>query len=287
MYEKQEWIGGKTGTPATPERMNHLEEGIYENSQAINGQKSMESIIVEDIECKNIFDKNDVVNGYRFGSDGLLFADANYSATDYIAVKPNTTYIANWTLETRECICYYDSSFNFISRNVSVNPFTTPSNCKYIRASILTTNLNIAQIEKGDTATPYTPFKEFDNRPKLLWKNPAPSTTFATQDITLSSSDYNMLIWIFDTYVFSGLSESEMSLKGFGVRTSISNGTGTAFITRTITRNSDTSFTVGSGYNDGTVDENSLIPRVVYGFKTSQLSSISSVSTTSLEDEES
>lgn len=40
MYVKQEWENGRTGTPATAERMEHIEEGIYENSKAINGESS-------------------------------------------------------------------------------------------------------------------------------------------------------------------------------------------------------------------------------------------------------
>lgn len=109
---------------------------------------------------KNLFDANSLFTGYRIGSDGLLFAHDNYSATDFIPVNPNTNYIANWSVITLECICYYDETKTFISRNTSENPFTTPHNCKYIRASRLTTNTITAQIEQGSRATDYEEYIE-------------------------------------------------------------------------------------------------------------------------------
>lgn len=109
---------------------------------------------------KNLFNKNNLSIGYRLGSDGLLFADSSYSTSNFIPVKPNTTYSVNWAMETRECVCYYDENKTFISRNVSTNPFTTPENCKYIRTSRLSTEVNTAQIEQGSTATEYEEYKE-------------------------------------------------------------------------------------------------------------------------------
>ena len=85
-------------------------------------------------------------DGFRVGLDGNLFADTNYSTTDFIEVNPNTKYIANWELEATQCIGYYNSEKIFISRNTTDNAFTTPNNCKYIRASRLTSDKDIAKI---------------------------------------------------------------------------------------------------------------------------------------------
>ena len=85
-------------------------------------------------------------DGFRIGLDGNLFADETYSSTDFIEVKSNTKYIANWELEATQCIGYYTTEKTFISRNTTDNAFITPNNCKYIRASRLTENKNIAKI---------------------------------------------------------------------------------------------------------------------------------------------
>lgn len=85
-------------------------------------------------------------DGFRIGLDGNLFADETYSSTDFIEVKSNTKYIANWELEATQCIGYYTTEKTFISRNTTDNAFTTPENCKYIRASRLITDKDITKI---------------------------------------------------------------------------------------------------------------------------------------------
>lgn len=95
--------------------------------------------------AKNII-HNNWRDGFRIGLDGNLFADETYSSTDFIEVKSNTKYIANWELEATQCIGYYTTEKNFISRNTTDNAFTTPENCKYIRAARLISDKNIAKI---------------------------------------------------------------------------------------------------------------------------------------------
>lgn len=132
-----------------------VEEGLKVSAEQ---PKTKEKVWIQ--KGKNLFNTNNLVSGYRLGSDGMLFADTNYSTTDFILVKPNTTYIVNWTMEIRECVCYYDETGTFISRNVETNPFITPSNCKYIKASTLTSNIYTAQIEQGSTATEHEEYVE-------------------------------------------------------------------------------------------------------------------------------
>ena len=89
---------------------------------------------------------NNWTDGFRIGLDGNLFADETYSSTDFIEVKSNTKYIANWELEATQCIGYYTTEKTFISRNTTDNAFITPNNCKYIRASRLITDKDITKI---------------------------------------------------------------------------------------------------------------------------------------------
>lgn len=87
---------------------------------------------------ENMFDKNTATNGYYVShTTGLLVASGtNYYASDYIPVKPSTEY--NRTGGNR--MAFYDENKTFISGidNTSTYPFTTPSNCVYVRISVNT-----------------------------------------------------------------------------------------------------------------------------------------------------
>lgn len=153
----EEW---DTNTPLSAEVLNQLESNIEESAVIISKTQPTTREKVWIKKGKNILNKDTMIAGYRFGSDGLLFSDSSYSASDFIKVLPNTTYTCNWTLEIRECVCYYDKNGEFISRNVSDATFTTPANCKYIRTSRLTTQKDTAQVELGTTSTTYESFIE-------------------------------------------------------------------------------------------------------------------------------
>ncbi len=108
---------------------------------------------------KNLFDKNNVRQNYRFGSDGNYYNENGYYATEFIKVKPNTTYSTSWDITQTTCICTYDKNYNFIRRIQSNNKFTTSSEEEFIRASVRENQLSTAQIEQGNTKTSYEEHK--------------------------------------------------------------------------------------------------------------------------------
>ena len=112
------------------------------------------------VQNKNLFDKNNVIDGYRLGSDGKNFANSGYSVTDFIKVKPNTNFYRNRAITIMEAVCLYDKDKNFISRLQNGNAFTTTENTYYIKTDVENTYLNTTQLELGSTASPYTPHKE-------------------------------------------------------------------------------------------------------------------------------
>lgn len=133
---------------------------IKENAVAISSTQPTTEEKIWIKKGKNFFNKNRVFDGYRLDSAGSLFSHTGYSATDFIDVTANTNYVVNWSVQTMECICYYDETKTFISRNTSNSAFTTPANCKYIRASVESTKINTAQIELGSTSTSYEAYIE-------------------------------------------------------------------------------------------------------------------------------
>jgi len=110
---------------------------------------------------KNLFDKDNVRAGYRFGSDGNYFADAGHNATEFISVEPSTKYSTSWTMMWDEVVCTYDSTQTFVRRISSGSSFTTSSTEAYIRADVTDAHLSTAQIEKGNTATSYRPYFKY------------------------------------------------------------------------------------------------------------------------------
>lgn len=143
----------------TDENLNKMQQDIGTVVSATEPQGD-ERLKVWIKKGKNLFDKNNVINGYRLGSDGANFADANYSVSRYIPVNSNTKYTANWEIAVVQCICYYNENKEFISRNSTEKTFLTPSNCKYIKASRLTTDIGTTQIEQGESSTSYEAYIE-------------------------------------------------------------------------------------------------------------------------------
>lgn len=105
-----------------------------------------------------------------------------------------------------------------------------------------------------------------------LWENPSPTTEFASQDITLSSDDYDFLL-ILSRYKNNSprIADSIILPKGSNVFTSFADTVGTtaANIYRSITRVSDTSYTISDAYLNGAVSNVMLIPVTIYGLKKS------------------
>ena len=94
----------------------------------------------------------------------------------------------------------------------------------------------------------------------ILWTNPNPSTAIsANTSITLSSSDYDLILWVFRVSISNSQTDSDFSLKGYGVRHYIGN------VYRTITRNSDTSYTINA--SSDAAYNNAAVPLYAIGYK--------------------
>ncbi len=101
---------------------------------------------------------------------------------------------------------------------------------------------------------------------QILWTNPSPTSNFASQNITLSSSDYDMLLWIISTGTSNSQYISFYTIKGKGVYASwVYNST---FLAREINYSTDTQYAVGDNKTNGTTNNASTIPQYVIGYKT-------------------
>lgn len=113
-----------------------------------------------------------------------------------------------------------------------------------------------------------------------LWENPNPNASFANQTITLSSNDYDYLIWVWKNYVTNQYNDSTFCLKGYGVYLNLASdyniGSGNynvASYTRVVSRTTDTSFSVDNCYarygnsTSRPTSNSNIIPIAVYGSK--------------------
>lgn len=183
-------------TEVDEDNMNHIEQGIKDNDDKLQGTTSMGNIVVDSIRSKNMWTPLLLGNQYNCsvslsgdtytfsatGSDMFLGNILTTSGTAYtnasgllIAVKPNTDYTLSLSNSafSKNYITYYNSSKLSISyQKYESNSFTftTPNNCYYVSFRIGNENsvngntysTNI-QLELG-SATPYSPFQDLNNQ---------------------------------------------------------------------------------------------------------------------------
>jgi lysophospholipase L1-like esterase len=138
------------------------------------------AIVTEDktsfmILGKNLFNPSTITTGKMVDfNSGALASNTDHIASDYMAVTPNTVYVANKTFN----LAFYDSNKTFISPAYTshTGSFTTPSNCTFIRMSFSTfiSNPNLAsqvQVELGTVSTTYVSYGFFLNKNNISITN--------------------------------------------------------------------------------------------------------------------
>lgn len=110
----------------------------------------------------NLIDKNNLIEGYRIGTNGSLFKNDGYFSTDYIKVKSNTQYVVNYTVGLTTRMAFYGETYSVISMNDTTKTFLTPTNAKYIRLGITSANIETAMLNEGENELEYEPYVEDD-----------------------------------------------------------------------------------------------------------------------------
>ena len=178
------------------------------NDKLINNSEFLQS---EYDKTLNLFNKGIAESGSIKSSDGIVSGSTSTKHSDYIEIKPSTTYTNNMVggWGSSGGIAFYTSSKTFISGYNSYSnnytQFTTPNNAKYVRISYyidnsnpsLVTNESELMLVEG-TTLPSVYQQYYGNithqvniEPVLLWENPSPNTEFNnTNEITLNAN-YN------------------------------------------------------------------------------------------------
>lgn len=111
---------------------------------------------------KNKFDSTKVTwqDNSRIGAHGGIYESTGMSCSNIIKnpFLPGVKISCN-----ASCIAFYsnDKENSMISREYNKVNINVPSNAKYIRLEIKTTDKNTAQLEEGTVVTQYEPYKEY------------------------------------------------------------------------------------------------------------------------------
>jgi len=212
-----------TNTPRNATNLNKMDAGIKDNDDRIKenedkllGTKPMGSIVVDDINCKNLFNKNNVnkLNAY-FNESTQTITSNSSNRTLYIPCKPNTTYTITIPNTTGAYAIGYTSSLPALNTSVSgvsntLKTITTDANAKYLvmryfqtaQATITEQQaLDSIQIEVGSEATPYTPYKNFDSTIEKL--NVTSSYTLNVQGCFARGDEININLNVFNDSSYS------------------------------------------------------------------------------------
>lgn len=172
--------------------------------------------------------------------------------------------------EMTEATSFDDGDYTMIvqaNQNKKISKENMLSDIPTIQNNISTINNNIGNLTNLETSDKSSIVNSINSlTSKILWTNPSPTSNFASQNITLSSSDYDMLLWIFSTGTSNSQYISFYTIKGKGVYASwVYNST---FLAREINYSTDTQYAIGDNKTNGTTNNASTIPQYVIGYKT-------------------
>ena len=128
-----------TNTPRNAENLNKLNNVVISPAEPTTG----EEVWIQ--KGKNLV--NNIISGYGlYTVDGSLTASDAWFVTDFIEVKPNTSYTSSGFSTNYKA--FYDENHNFIS-GITEKTATTPSNAKYMRMNGLIAKSSNMEIEEG------------------------------------------------------------------------------------------------------------------------------------------
>lgn len=106
----------------------------------------------------NMFNKDDIEQGYRLDSSGNLYHENGYNTSKFIKIEPNTDYCRNVNIIQLEPVCTYDKNKTFIRRIQTGNTFTTSESEVFIKTTTSDEHIDTMQIEKGTIPHDYIPY---------------------------------------------------------------------------------------------------------------------------------
>ena len=145
---------------------NVLSEATLDTGDILYGSGYNYSFTDTFVASKNLFDKDSVQLDRRINGLGEIYVSVGKFVTGYIPVIAGFNYTYNEGLGTSQQLSFFDSSFNFISNHsssVGVNTVLAPINASFMINSNEISDIDIFQIELGNTATSYEAYLPADD----------------------------------------------------------------------------------------------------------------------------
>lgn len=161
-YTEFKWVASATLPDGTPvEYMPKIDDGAISRAMIANEAISPDKTNLF-IASKNIFLADTVTDGYYVNNNtGQLAVNETYSTSEFIKIKPSTTYSARVKGgRGARTVAFYKDENTVIAPGVAapggdVYSFTTPATATLMRVSPWTVDVSLFQVEEGDTATEY------------------------------------------------------------------------------------------------------------------------------------
>ena len=132
----------------------------------------------------NLINKRNVIENKSMDtSTGVPVDNPNTVVTNFIKVDPETTY----TCKNTSRFYVYKDDKSFLSSNV-LNTYTTPEDGHYLRFSIAKTDLDTAQVNKGNTLKPYDEYVfEIGDEKEIPFSMKLPEKSVGTHELKENS----------------------------------------------------------------------------------------------------
>lgn len=158
-------ITDKNGTFTTPNLKadnNYIAKTYATKIQVDEINSNLDTLEYSDVAGgKNLFNKNDVYDGYIDSTTGLPNGVTTYSqvVTGEIEIEPNETYFKNKNNTSDFRYSLFNQNHELIGvYHTTTGIITTTSDSKYIRLCLSKYDLDSYQFEKGSIETPYEPY---------------------------------------------------------------------------------------------------------------------------------
>ncbi len=127
----------------------------------LNDAKDLRNAVVTG---SNLYNKDTITEGYYVhNSNGNLVAASGYNASDWIIVKPSTTY----TKRTTSTFALYDENKSYISGGSGTRTISTTATTKYVRISVEDNMKNTNTLVEGSSQSYDTAYYN-----QFLYENP-------------------------------------------------------------------------------------------------------------------
>ena len=181
---------------------------ITDENDANNGKYKVDYKVTG----KNKFDKSKTLDGYEISNEGhgAINTNTKWFITDFIPVIPNTSYTISGKSNGNVVMCYNEnkqSMANITSGGTSY--ITIPNNVRYIKLNGFLTQKDTFQIEEGDTATTYEPYKEYT---KTFYLNSPLLKGDTIEDVNGKATHVHR----YKSVVFDGSDDESWSPTGYG-----------------------------------------------------------------------